>query len=42
MNQQQLAGQTSQPIQRVLVVDDEMAITNVIRLGMEHAGFLVS
>src|SRR5690242_16129776 len=42
MNQQQPAGQSSQAIQRVLVVDDEMAITNVIRLGMEHAGFLVS
>ena len=42
MNQQQPGGQPSHSGQRVLVVDDEMAITNVIRLGMEHAGFLVS
>jgi two-component system, OmpR family, response regulator MprA len=42
MNQQQPSGQSSHPTQRVLVVDDEMAITNVIRLGMEHARFLVS
>ena len=34
--------QGDQTKQRVLVVDDEMAITNVIRLGMEHAGFLVN
>ena len=43
MNQQHPSGHTDdQPAQRLLVVDDEMAITNVIRLGMEHAGFLVS
>ncbi|HEX6540376.1 MAG TPA: response regulator transcription factor [Ktedonobacterales bacterium] len=43
MNQQLPSGRADdQPPQRVLVVDDEMAITNVIRLGMEHAGFQVS
>lgn len=43
MNQQQPSGQADgQQSQRLLVVDDEMAITNVIRLGMEHAGFLVT
>jgi len=43
MNQQQPSGHgDSQSTPRLLVVDDEMAITNVIRLGMEHAGFLVT
>lgn len=42
MNQHQPSHAESQPVQRLLVVDDEMAITNVIRLGMEHAGFTVS
>ncbi|HEU5347334.1 MAG TPA: response regulator transcription factor [Ktedonobacterales bacterium] len=43
MNQQRSSGHMdNQPLQRLLVVDDEMAITNVIRLGMEHAGFQVS
>lgn len=42
MNQHQPSHAKSQPVQRLLVVDDEMAITNVIRLGMEHAGFTVS
>lgn len=43
MNQQHASGhRDDQPAQRLLVVDDEMAITNVIRLGMEHEGFLVN
>ncbi len=43
MSQQQPSGHgDGQPAPRLLVVDDEMAITNVIRLGMEHAGFLVT
>lgn len=43
MNQQHSSGHTDgQPAQRLLLVDDEMAIINVIRLGMEHAGFLVN
>jgi two-component system, OmpR family, response regulator MprA len=42
MNQHQPSHAESQSVQRLLVVDDEMAITNVIRLGMEHAGFAVN
>jgi two-component system, OmpR family, response regulator MprA len=42
MNQQHASGyEEQQPLQRLLVVDDEIAISNVIRLGMEHAGFQV-